>query len=70
MRHLVCLPYSTENLHEMASALNIKRCWWHSGASYAHDDIPQRRINEITSKCEVITPRQLLAIVKGEWDGT
>ncbi len=66
MRHLVCLPYSADNLHAMAADLGIKRCWWHSGASHAHYDIPKRRIAEITAKCELITPRELLAICKGE----
>ena len=65
-RHLVCLPYSVENLHAMAADLGIKRCWWHSGASYAHYDIPKRRIAEIKSKCTVVTGREILRIVKGE----
>ena len=69
MRHLVCLPYTRENLHTMAAELGIKRCWWHSGASYMHYDVPKRRVAEITARCELVTPQQLLAIVKGEWDG-
>ena len=28
MRHLVCVPYSTANLHRMAEELGIKRCWF------------------------------------------
>ena len=65
LRHLVCVPYTVENLHKMAEDLNIKRCWWHSGASYAHYDIPKKRIAEIQSKCVVVSGREILNIVKG-----
>lgn len=30
-RHLICVPYSVENLHIMAEDLDIKKCWFHSG---------------------------------------
>lgn len=59
-RHLVCIPYSAENLHKMAEDLGIKRCWFHKN----HYDIPKRRIEEIKSKCTVIGPRQIFQIVK------
>lgn len=59
MRHLVCKPYSIENLHKMAEDLNIKRCWFHKD----HYDIPKRRIKEIQAKCELITPREIAKIV-------
>lgn len=66
-RHLVCTPYSIDNLHTMAATLNIKRCWFHSSASYAHYDIPKKRIAEIQSKCQVVSSRIILQIVKGEF---
>lgn len=69
MRHLVCVPYSEVNLHAMADDLGIKGCWFHSRASYMHYDIPKRRIAEITARCELVSGRTILAIVKGEWDG-
>jgi hypothetical protein len=50
MRHLVCVPYSIENLHKMADDLNIKRCWFHKD----HYDIPKRRVDEIHEKCEMV----------------
>ena len=66
MRHLVCLPYSTENLHAMASDLDIDPCWLHNG-KYPHYDIPKRRIKEVQDKCHaVISARDLIRIVKGE----
>jgi len=62
-RHLVCWPYTVENLHRMAKDLGIKRCWFHNG-SYAHYDLPKKRVAEISAKCRVITSRQLLFLVR------
>lgn len=67
-RHLVCIPYTVENLHKMADALNIKRCWFHVGASYAHYDIPKKRIAEIQAKCQMVSARDILAICKGTYE--
>lgn len=66
-RHLVCVPYSIENLHEMARNLEIKRCWYHASAKYKHYDIPVRRISEITSKCVVVSAKQIVEICKGKF---
>lgn len=63
-RHLVCVPYSIENLHAMAAELGIKRCWFHNSA-HPHYDIPKRRIAEIQAKCKVIVTRGILEITKG-----
>lgn len=64
-RHLVCVPYSVDNLHRMAADLGLKRCWFHRGASYAHYDIPKRRVAEVQAKSLVVTSRDILKIVKG-----
>lgn len=61
-RHLVCVPYSVENLHRMASELGIKRCWYHA-SKHPHYDVPKKRIDEIKAKCRVVSSRELLAIV-------
>ncbi len=58
-RHLVCKPYSIENLHKMAEELNIKRCWFHKN----HYDIPKRRIDEITIKCKLISSKEIVDII-------
>ena len=58
-RHLVCVPYSVDNLHRMAVVLDIKRCWFHSN----HYDIPKRRINEIQNKCIVVSSKDIVKIV-------
>lgn len=63
-RHLVCVPYAVENLHEMARQLGIKRCWFHARSTYPHYDIPKRRVKEITSKCRLVSARDILMIVK------
>jgi hypothetical protein len=65
-RHLVCLPYTVENLHRMAQELNIKKCWFHASSVYKHYDIPKKRIEEITAKCTLVDSRTILKIVKGQ----
>lgn len=62
-RHLICDPYSVENLHRMADELDIKRCWFHDG-KHPHYDIPKRRIEEITAKCEVVSSKEIVRIVR------
>jgi len=63
LRHLVCIPYSIENLHKMAFDLGIKRCWFHND-NFSHYDIPKKRIEEVKSKCEVVSSKQILKIIK------
>lgn len=63
-RHLVCVPYSVENLHKMADDLEIKRCWFHSGDK-PHYDIPKKRIQEIRAKCTVVSPTDIVKIING-----
>lgn len=62
-RHLICVPYSIENLHKMANELDIKRGWYHGGDK-PHYDIPKKRIQEIKSKCILITSKEILMIIK------
>jgi len=59
-RHIVCKPYSFANLHEMAEELGLKRYWFHKD----HYDMPKRRIDEITSKCTVVSPKEIVKIIK------
>lgn len=61
-RHLVCKPYSISNLHIMAERLGIKRCWFHKN----HYDIPKTRIKEITDKCTLVSPQDIVRIIKLE----
>jgi hypothetical protein len=52
-RHLVCRPYGIPELHAMAQALGIKRCWYHGG-KHPHYDIPKRRIAEIQARATLV----------------
>jgi len=60
-RHLVCLPYSKENLHEMAKRLDINKCWFHRD----HYDIPLRRREEIEAQCRMVHTRIIMDIIQG-----
>lgn len=58
-RHLVCVPYSIENLHIMADELCIKRCWFHK----SHYDIPKRRITDIEQRCIMVSSKKIVDII-------
>jgi len=62
-RHLICLPYSIENLHEMAKQLNLRPHWFHAG-NHPHYDIPKRRIAEIEAKCRIVSSKEIVKITK------
>lgn len=63
-RHLICVPYSIENLHLMADELGIKRCWFHKD----HYDIPKRRIKEIENRCEIVLSKEIVRIIRDAQD--
>lgn len=65
-RHLVCIPYSVENLHEMAADLGIGRHWFHKN----HYDIPKKRMDEIASKCMLVSSKDIVKIIRGTYDRT
>lgn len=59
-RHLVCVPYSIDNLHKMAEELDLKKCWFHKN----HYDIPKKRIEEIEKRCIMVDQRNIVEIIK------
>lgn len=67
-RHLVCEPYSVENLHRAAEMLGIKRCWFHGSARHKHYDIPKRMVESVLSdaRITVVTCRDVLNICRGK----
>ena len=65
LRHIVCIPYSVENLHKMAEDLKIKRCWFHKYPQ-PHYDIPIRRYEEIKSKSIFVNRRDIVRITLGQ----
>jgi hypothetical protein len=60
-RHLVCLPYSKENLHKMAADLGIKLCWFHKD----HYDVPKKLLVQVRDKSIFVSPKIILEIIKG-----
>lgn len=63
-RHLICLPYTLENLHELARQFRIKPHWFHKN----HYDIPKRQVEIIMAECKVVTTRQIVRIIRGTLD--
>lgn len=59
-RHLVCVPYSISNLHEMAKQLDINKCFFHKN----HYDIPAKRIEEIEKKCMMVNKETIVEIIR------
>lgn len=48
----------------MADTLGISfEHWFHHG-KFPHIDIPKRRIKEIMEKCEIVTSKEVLKIIK------
>lgn len=58
---MVCVPYSIDNLHRMASDLGIKRCWFHKN----HYDIPIYMLEIVETECILVSTRDVLKIIKG-----
>lgn len=64
-RHLVCRPFSIANLHRMAVDLGIGRHWFHAGDK-PHYDVPKLRMAEIAGRCQRVSSREIVAIIRGE----
>ena len=58
-RHLVCKPYSIDNLHAMAKKLGIGKHWFHKN----HYDIPKKRIDEIEKVCIMVSSKEIVKII-------
>jgi hypothetical protein len=44
----------------MAKDLGIKKCWFHK----THYDIPKNRIKEIEVKCNIVSSKEIVNIIK------
>lgn len=66
-RHLICVPYSIDNLHKMAEDLKIGKHWYHAGDK-PHYDVPKKRQEEIKSKCTLVSSKEIVNIIKHELD--
>lgn len=65
-RHLVCVPYSRENLNKMADDLGIGRHWYHAG-KYPHYDIPLKMIDLVSKRAKLVSSRDILKIIKKKY---
>lgn len=65
-RHLVCEPFSIENLHKMAEDLKIGNHFFEysNNGRLPHYDIPAHRIDEITAKCELVSRFEIVKIIR------
>jgi hypothetical protein len=50
----------------MAHDLSIKRCWFHNTPGFPHYDIPKSRVSEIEAKCEMVSPKDIVRVIR-EW---
>jgi len=66
-RHLVCIPYSLENLHQTAKDLKIGQSWFHAGR-LPHYDIPKKRRDEIEALCMRVSSKRIVKIIRGKDD--
>lgn len=62
-RHLVCVPYSVENLHKMANFLGISRHWYHGG-KFPHYDVPKKMLDLINKKCIIVKSKDIVRIIR------
>lgn len=64
---MVCIPYTIENLHQMADELGIKRGWFHRSrlTGLWHYDMPKRRVKEIMARCHVVPSAMIILIARG-----
>lgn len=60
-RHLICIPYTIDNLHLMADDLGINRCWFHN-SKYPHYDIALTTLERPPSSMVIVG--MLLTIAK------
>lgn len=62
-RHLVCKPYSVENLHIMAMLLSVNKCNYHGGDK-PHYDIPRTFYSRVSKECKIVSEREILQIIQ------
>lgn len=59
-RHLICVPYSIEGLHNMARELGIGKWWFHKN----HYDIPINKMQAVMAKCKIVHSKEIVLIIK------
>jgi hypothetical protein len=62
-RHLICLPFSLENMKRMAFELELKRKCLSKVPGKRFYRIPLGRLDEIMHQCEVVAAWEILEII-------
>lgn len=62
-RHLICLPFSLENMKEMLFQLELKRKGLSKIPCKRFYRIPFDRLEEIMAQCEVVAAWEILEII-------
>lgn len=62
-RHLVCLPFSWENMQTMLFQLELKRKGLSKTPGKRFYRIPFDRLEEIMDRCEVVAAWEILEII-------
>lgn len=62
--HLICTPYTTENLHVAARHLTLGPLFYKT-EPYPHYAVPWMRIEDVRAKCDAVEEAAILAIVGG-----
>ncbi len=62
--HLICVPYSVENLRQMAEELSLHKDWFRNGR-IPHYVIPEQMVEEIQEQCIVVPTREIVKMTRG-----
>lgn len=62
-RHLICLPFSLENMKEMLFQLELKRKGLSKTPGKRFYRIPHERLLEIMAQCELVPAWEILEII-------
>jgi len=62
-KHLICVPYSIENLHKTAEEFKIDVCWFKKN-HYFIGGYPEETIEEIAKKCKIVSQANIVEIIQ------
>lgn len=74
-KHLVCIPYSVENLHRMAEDLGLPKCHYDNrrpkkgtkrkGRGHPHYDLPKKYRDHILRRVLLVSRKDIVRIYQG-----
>lgn len=62
--HLVCLPYTIDNLHQMANELGLDQSHFKSHPKHAHYLISDNQKDTIMPQCHLVSSKHIIYIVR------